>query len=400
MKAAGIIAEYNPFHNGHRFHVEKTRDITGADVIIAVMSGNFVQRGHPALYNKWIRAECAVRGGVDLVLELPYIFSCNSAEFFAKGSIGILNLLGGVDFLSFGAEEGNLVALQEATKILVEEEETVLKLAKENLMNGMSFAKARSEALKIIAGEETSSLLEKPNNILGIEYLKQLKRRKSNLVPIAVKREGPGYHDMEQDGNFVSASAIRAGLQEGKEIDAFSKSLPQTTVSRLEKRKPVFSQDMISYLIYQISVMNEAELSEILSVNEGLENKVKKAAKSALDYEDLIEKIKSKRYPRTRIERMCCHILCKVSKAEYALLEAEDCWYTNILASNEKGREFLRWIKKDKLSKILVCANPSKEIDKKQGLSDMLRIGNRCDKVYDLLSAEPVIERKPFILED
>ena len=197
MRIAGVIAEYNPFHKGHKYHLEETRRKTGAEGVIAVMSGDFVQRGGPALYDKWIRAEAAVKNGVDLVLELPFPFSCSSAEIFAMGSVGILDSLGIVDVLSFGVEEERLDLLWKMAQIFAEEPSMLKEEIRAGLERGLSFPKARMEGMKAFlekngemergrSGEEAiGGLLEKPNGILAVEYLKQMILRSSKMKPFA-----------------------------------------------------------------------------------------------------------------------------------------------------------------------------------------------------------------------
>ena len=213
MKIAGIIAEYNPFHTGHAYHIQKTRELTGADYIVVVMSGDFVQRGAPALYSKHLRTRMALLGGADLVFELPATHACESAEFFAQSAVGLLDGLGCVDVLSFGSESGDIEPFLKLGAFLATETPEYQNLLKEYLKKGESFPKARSLALQELLSDtdtDTGTFLQTPNNILGVEYCKALCRRNSPIRPFTVKREGNAYHEESLKEQFPSASAIRA----------------------------------------------------------------------------------------------------------------------------------------------------------------------------------------------
>ena len=213
MKIAGIIAEYNPFHTGHAYHIQKTRELTGADYIIVVLSGDFVQRGAPALYSKHLRTRMALLGGADLVFELPSTHACESAEFFAQNAVGLLDGLGCVDVLSFGSESGTIEPFLKLGSFLSAETPEYQNLIKKYLKKGESFPKARSLTLQELLSDtdaDTGIFLQTPNNILGVEYCKALCRQNSTIRPLTVKREGNAYHDNSLNGQFPSASAIRA----------------------------------------------------------------------------------------------------------------------------------------------------------------------------------------------
>lgn len=213
MKTVGLITEYNPFHNGHLYHIEKAKELTGADRVIVIMSGDYVQRGTPAVLSKHSRAHMALLNGASVVLELPVCYSCASAEFFAKGAVSVLDGLGCIDALCFGSECGNLEHLTSIAHLLSAEPETYRHHLQSSLKNGMSFPAARCHALKKMTGDAyASQILSDPNNILGIEYLKALKKLNSPIVPFTLKREFSGYHDTELHDCSSSASAIRKVL--------------------------------------------------------------------------------------------------------------------------------------------------------------------------------------------
>ena len=213
MKTVGLITEYNPFHNGHLYHIEKAKELTGADRVIVIMSGDYVQRGTPAVLSKHSRAHMALLNGASVVLELPVCYSCASAEFFAKGAVSVLDGLGCIDALCFGSECGNLEHLTSIAHLLSAEPETYRHHLQSSLKNGMSFPAARCHALEKMTGDAyASQILSDPNNILGIEYLKALKELNSPIVPFTLKREFSGYHDTELHDCSSSASAIRKVL--------------------------------------------------------------------------------------------------------------------------------------------------------------------------------------------
>ena len=219
MKTAGIVAEYNPFHAGHRYHIEKTRELTGADYVIAVMSGNFVQRGEPACTDKYMRTRMALDGGADLVIELPVIYATASAEAFASAGVRLLDSLGCVDYLSFGSEWAGIADYQKYVRILSREEEPYRKILQNYLRQGYSYPKARSLAVGELLGEP-DYFLKEPNHILGLEYMKALNRLGSSIAPVSVIRQGAAYHEEELSHGLPSATAIRKALRDAAIIGA------------------------------------------------------------------------------------------------------------------------------------------------------------------------------------
>ena len=220
MNITGIITEYNPFHNGHLYHLSEAKKNTNADAIVCVMSGNFVQRGGPAIIDKWKRTEMALNNGVDLIIELPTYYAVSSAEFFAKGSVSILHHLGVVNNLFFGSECGNVDKLTAISKILVNEDSELKSLIKEHLAKGDTFAKAREKSLiEYLKDEEINKIVTSSNNILGIEYIKSILRLNSNISPSTLKREGSNYNDKKLSNSFSSATAIRELLKNKNSLE-------------------------------------------------------------------------------------------------------------------------------------------------------------------------------------
>ena len=231
MNTVGIIAEFNPFHKGHQYIIEKAKAHTGCPRALIVMSGSFVQRGEPAFFDKWTRTKCALLNGADMVLELPVLFAVANAEIFATGSIKLLEDTGMVQALCFGSESGDLPAMQEAAKLMMNETEEFQRLLKQHLDEGMSYPAARSKALETIS-QISSEFLSRPNHILGLEYLKALERSGSTIQPCTIRRKGNSYHDNSLQGEFASAAAIRKALLEENPTEAFLQ-VPENIVDLL-----------------------------------------------------------------------------------------------------------------------------------------------------------------------
>ena len=314
MKTAGIICEYNPFHNGHIYHISETKK--HADAVVCVMSGSFVQRGFPAVCDKFSRADTAIRQGADLVIELPTVFALSSAEKFAYGGIFILNSLGFTDLVSFGAES-------EKFQIVDEENEDFKKQLHAELDIGLSYAAAKINAAEKIFGIELSS---KPNDILAYEYIKAVNKLGSNIKPLIIKRQFNSYHSETPCGDFASASYIREHLCEAKKY--MPDSLPKSEMTDIEKYK--------LSAIAHLRCADTSYLKNIYGCGEGLENRIKQAANNAESFDDFIEKAKTKRYPAGRILRLVACSMLGI-KAENFTPE-----YIRILSMSKKGCALLR----------------------------------------------------------
>ncbi|WMI81738.1 nucleotidyltransferase [Anaerotignum sp. MB30-C6] len=319
MKTVGIITEYNPFHLGHQYMIEEAKKKSNADRVVVVMSGGFVQRGEPAFFDKWTRAKAALLNGVDMVLELPVLFATANAETFASAAVRILEDSGIVDVLCFGSESGNLTTLQEAAKLMTDETEEFRSLLKSNLDMGMSYPTARSKALETISNIN-SEILSQPNHILALEYLKALERYKCSMIPMTIRREGCGYHSTSLDNKFASASAIRKGILEDQVAEAFGQ-VPENCYELYGKTlslgtAPVLWKNYAGALNYKLRTMSPEKLSQIFEVTEGLENRILRSIDECYEVEDIIDFIKSKRYTRTKIQRILLHILLDIKGAE------------------------------------------------------------------------------------
>jgi predicted nucleotidyltransferase len=321
MNICGIIAEYNPIHNGHRYHLQKSRAKTDCDYTVCLMSGSFMQRGEPTILDKWHRAKAAVLCGADLVLELPTYFATSSAENFAYGAVKIFDQLG-IDCLSFGSEIDDLDVLKKIAKILVREPLRYKKHLKTSLLQGLSFPAARNAALlSYFSDKNIQDSLNGSNSILAIEYLKALIKLKSDITPFIVKRTGKAYNDEKIAANLSSATAIRKHIFDIGFDDTVSSNLPKDAFSTFESLiadgfTPTKKSDFFEQIIYAIRKYSKSELTEISEITEGLENKIKKAAEVSKTYDELISNIKSKRFTLTRIQRILINILLGIKKTD------------------------------------------------------------------------------------
>ncbi len=340
----GIVSEYNPFHNGHLMHLQKSKELTHTDFTIAVMSGNFVQRGDTSIVDKWTKAEMALKSGVDLVIELPTLYAISSAENFADGAIKILNSLGIVDYVSFGSEIGEITPLDDVASVLYKEPKEFSSLITRQLRSGLSYPKARELAIQMYFGssQKYTDVLENPNNILGIEYLKSLKRLKSPITPITLKRKYSDYNSNDIKSGIASATAIRTMLQKEKNIHYV---VPYETYELLEEKKKygqiipslsIFSKE----IIYTLRKMTLSEIAALPDVSEGLENKIKAAANTSNNLEELILKIKSKRYTQSRIQRILLYALLNISEKDIAMSKKQ-MPYIRVLGFNKNGKKII-----------------------------------------------------------
>lgn len=356
MKTVGIISEYNPFHNGHKYHIQAAKEACGANYAVCIMSGSFVQRGEPAILDKWSRSQMAVMNGADLVIELPVVYACQPAEIFALGAVKILNSMGVIDYICFGSELGDIEALHQLAELLHNEPVAFKLLLKAQLELGISYPKAVSKALSSYIGEEqqsvTDDILRNPNNVLGIEYIKALKSLESSIVPVAVKRIASGHNDSDIMSNIASATAVRNEIRDNGISEKVRMSMPKNSTDIIEanirsNRHPLCLNDFSDILLYRLRMIEESDLRKYLNVREGIENRLKKYAKTCSDCDELIEAIKTKRYTRTYIQRLLCHLLLGMKKSDIAIFKDLECpAYIRVLAFNENGKGLIREVKK------------------------------------------------------
>lgn len=348
MKVLGIVSEYNPLHMGHAYHIKASLEKTGATHVICVMSGHFVQRGEPALVDKWSRAKMALMAGADLVLELPVVFSCATAELFAYGAVRILHHTGVVDYLSFGSEQGELGSLWRIASVLHDEPVVYRELLKKYLDEGNSFAAAREKAITGYLRGLPENILSQSNNILAIEYLKALKSLRSRIQPTTVRRLGSSYLDPEITSAFSSATSIRNFLRSGSIDDpTLSANLPTSTLEILLQafsrgRGPVFPEAFSQMILYAIRRMGPEALKQVPDVKEGLENRLYSCAMKVGTLNELIEQVSTTRYPSARIRRITANILLGITKDRLQrFTDDESCGYLRVLGFNAKGLELL-----------------------------------------------------------
>lgn len=325
IKTAGIIAEYNPFHNGHQYQIEEIRRQTGADFVIVAMSGDFVQRGEPAIFDKYTRTRMALCGGADLVVELPALFATSSAEDFAACGVSLLGSLG-TDFLCFGSESGNLSHLQKAAEILSEESAIWQPLLQTYLKQGETYPSARSLAVAELTGDPgLSTLLATPNNILAVEYLKALKQQGSSMIPVTIRRRGCGYHDTECSAPYASASAIRLLLSQSAVLaspETLCMQIPPAAFDALLKEgalaKPVFPDDLSELLQFRLlsAVHRKEDLNRFLDFSSDLAARLTRQVLHFAPFSEQIMQLKTKGYTYTRVSRALLHLLLDITKEQ------------------------------------------------------------------------------------
>lgn len=359
MKTAGIIAEYNPFHSGHLYQLEYTKEKLDADMVIAVMSGDYVQRGAPALLPKHVRAEMALRCGVDLVVELPVAAATASAEFFARSAVELLDSLGVVDFLCFGSEAGESGLLQELAEILNEEPFQYQELLQENMRNGLSYPAARSLALDKYIHESAKAaqgtvfpntksqiikLLSSPNNILGLEYCKALLKLKSSIEPVTLKRKGCGYHDTgTKSGVFASASAIRQLIQTETPESILTSQIPSPALPLLEKalkdNSYILERDLDLLLQYRLLSESTDSLCKFLDMSQSLAQRIINQRNHYQTFQQFSGLLKTKDITQTRIQRTLLHIVLNICSAP------ERIPYARVLGFRRESSRLLKEIK-------------------------------------------------------
>ncbi len=358
MKTAGIIVEYNPFHNGHKYHIEKTREQTGCDFLVAVISGNYTQRGVPAVIDKYTRTKMALENGADLVLELPLFYAAGSAEYFAMGAVTLLDKLGVVDSLCFGSECADIYALSKIASILLEEPALYRSILQENLKKGLSFPKARSTALAACLPDPAcAEAIISPNNILGIEYIKAIGKRTSSIQPYTIRREGAGYHDdmlltdiFEDSPPKSSASAIRQSIDNEGGISRIREHVPESVYELLRasylRSFPIKSDDFSLLLKYKLLLEENEGYTQYVDVLPDLSDKIKKNLYRFECFEQFCELLKSKDMTYSRISRCLLHILLDMKKDEFAhYAETDYIHYARILGLKKDAAELLHEMK-------------------------------------------------------
>ncbi len=364
----GIIAEYNPFHNGHLYMINKIKEMYPDSTLVCVMSGNFTERGDVSIINKWKKTEIALKNGIDLVVELPFVYASQSSDYFAYGSIKLLDSLK-VDKLIFGSETNDIELFNRLVDVQLNNNDYDA-LVKKYMDDGLNYPTAMSKALKDIINVK----IELPNDLLGLSYIKEIKKQNSKMEAISIKRNND-YNSLSLDNDIVSASAIRNALLNNVDI---KKYVPIDTYNNLDKLH--FNNNYFKLLKYRIL---STDISMYQGVLEGLKYRILKYIDESNSFDELINKVKTKRYTYNRLNRMFIHILCGFTKEEASNIGIE---YIRVLGFNSKGRKYLSSIKKDVDLPIIT------------GYSDInskvLDIENRVNKIYALDNEEELIKRE------
>ena len=394
-KVVGIIAEYNPFHNGHSYHIQNTKAQTGADFVVAVMTGNFTQRGNTSVINKWEKTKMALNGNADLVVELPTIYSVSSAENFANGAVKILNELGIVDTISFGMEADDISTLNNIANVLVNEPPEYKTILEHELGKGNSFPKARENALMMYLNDikRYANVVKGSNNILAIEYLKALKKQKSSIVPFGIKREKVYYNSTKIIDEYASATGIR-NLLLHNQLEEVRKVVPAKSYSILlnNLRQGTYVLDIIAYndeIIYKLRSMTVKQIANLPDVSEGLEYLIKEVSNKTNNLIELINGIKSKRYTQTRIQRILLYALLGITKKDMEMSK-KITPYIRVLGCSEKGKMLLSQI--NSKAKVITSlkkyevSNKNKRfcIGKQKALNRMLEIDKMATDIYTI----------------
>ncbi len=394
MKTLAIIAEYNPFHNGHLHHLKEAFDLTRASFSIALMGGNFLQRGQAAIADKYTRACMCVNSGIDLALELPFPYATGSAYDFSMGAVNILNKLNTVDYLCFGAENPDIDMFYKIADILCCEPLSYKNSLKNHLSGGLSYPAARTKALKEYFGsDEISEFISSPNNILGIEYVKAILKTGSTITPIAIQRKSAAYHDKNLYNCISSATAIRDTIKRSENNLAMIKNdIPPETFSVLEstflKKWPVYTNYLTPF--FQSALINNSDFSHICDISPDLSNKLLKLKPNA-DYDNAIDILKSKNYTSTRLSRSIIHLIIGYTESNRTdFINNNYALYANMLGLKKSASTLMRQInQKSEIPVINKKADFNKEFDKYNIDSDianlMWNLDTKATSLYNCL---------------
>lgn len=389
MKILGITAEYNPFHNGHKYHIEESRKVTGADCVVAVISGSFTQRGEAAILDKWERSRLAVDNGIDLVVELPFVYACAEAQRFAAGAVDILKGLG-AEVISFGSESGDISALRKTAGLLEEKAGEIGELRTSLMKRGDSYAKAGQLAAEEIIGREAAALMLSPNNILALEYMRRINKWQKegvNITSITVRRYGSGYLEENEGTGYAGASVIRSM----KERVHFEKYVPKNVAEALAAPKhsdeqksaaeeaAVAEKRFFELVRSEIVKSSARELRRIYRMGEGLENKLKKEIVRACDLRELLSAVVSRRYTESSVRRLLVYVLMGMRR--YELPAAV---YARVLAAGRIGRMLLGELKKQE-GHIPLITNINKEETENFDVQECLQYDILASDMYNLL---------------
>ena len=378
MKIVGIIVEFNPFHNGHKYLIQKAKQITNSDIAICIMSGNFTQLGNISIADKFKRAKIAIENGIDVVIELPTIYATASSQYFAFGAVNILNNLNCIDYLCFGSETANIEELKSIANKLISNDKKIWEIITQELKSGISFAHARQKAISNFLTEDEVYISSFPNNILAIEYIKSLIKLKSNILPIAIKRK--------EDKNILSATSIREMIY--KRDTTVKEYFPDSDniISNA-----MFNNYLFKFIKYNI-VLNEKDyIRSINEVTEGLENKIYNEINNSSSYDEFIQNVKSKRYQLSKIKRIMIYIILNITKTDFLELNTYDNVYAHILAINQNKKDVILSLLSERSNSLIITSLNSNLIKKQNELiKKSLLLDIKSTNIYSVLSNDKI----------
>lgn len=391
LTSCGVIVEYNPFHNGHEYHLNEAKKQSNADCLVAVMSGNFLQRGEPAIIDKWHRAEVALKHGADLVIELPFAYAVQSADYFAKGGVKLLHSLN-INSLCFGTDTTEPIDYALFGKNYIEKESRINARYQEIKNNGQSYPQQMTEIYRELLPEIPVDF-SSPNHILGMSYAKENARYTNPMSIFPIRRQGSGYHEeVIQEQAFSSATGIRQQVLQGN-VSEIKHTLPRESLDYLKNERLHSWEDYWPYLKYRLLSQSTSELAKTYQLSEGIEYRLKKCLKTSNSFTDFINQVKTKRYTWTRLQRLATYLLLNVSEDD--IHQVWDDSYIRVLGFTETGRQFLNQEKNKSQLPIITKINQKNE--------KQLSLDIRAGKIYQLvdeLKMEQDYYRSPIYLKE
>lgn len=386
MNAVGIIAEYNPLHNGHIYHISQARRLSGCECVVVALSGDFVQRGEPAIINKWSRTAMALANGADLVVEIPTVYCLGNAGQYANGGVKTLEALAKISHIAFGSESRDAEGLTKCVKLLNRYDGQLNEAINELIKTGKSYPAARELALKSIGGYEELEL-GGPNDILAVEYIRRMK----TAEPVIVERLGAGYHDnVDETVEFQSATGIRNLLRKPGNDDMIKRYVPANVMETLAGEKLCFPENLWDTLRFAIMSTSAEAIDNCPSGGEGLGNLFKSEVLKCDSLDDFMKAVKSKRYTYTRLSRLCMQIILGIRREDADL----EPGYIRVLGFNEKGRSLLKEIKDEECATLPILTNINKEADMLESDSSrrILDIDIHAADIYNLIAGRNIAE--------
>ena len=394
MKVCGIIAEYNPFHNGHLNQIKEARELTGADKVIVIMSGDFTQRGCPAFIDKYERTRMALKGGADLVLELPLYYSVGSAEFFASGAVALLDKIGVTDALCFGSECGDIDLLNDIANILYDRKEELHDEIREKMKTGLNYPMARAATIEemIPNSYEHVQAMSEPNNILGFEYLRAIKQRGCNIEAYTNRRIGSGYHERMMVSTLSSAMAIRESVYETGELSRVESQVPYFVYDIMKEKYnetfPIFEEDISAILKYKLLLDAATGYTSYVDISSDFSDKILKNLNRYSSFSQFCDLLKSKDITYARVSRSLLHILLNIRKDRMEMFKADDfIYYARMLGFREESKDLLTEIKNHSSIPLISKLADAKNILNEHGMT-MLESDVQAAHIYDTLVTE------------